>query len=295
MAANTAPLIANVFGRKHTSLNGEWRTIVDPYENGYYDYRYQPSASNYGLNQKPQSISDRIEYDFDQSPTLKVPGDWNSQRLELSLYEGTVWYKTAFSAKRSPSERVFLNFGAANYEAIVYVNGKQLARHVGGFTAFDVEVTAALVDGENTLIVKVDDQRRRDGVPTVNTDWYNFGGLTRDVLRLTVPRTFIKDYFVQLEKGSLDTIAGWVLVDGPEAAGRAVNVRILELGVNLSLTTDASGRASFRVRPKEHGAALELWSGEQPKRYAVELSTGGDHVEEKIGFRSIVTRGADIL
>lgn len=295
MAANTALLIANVFGRKHTSLNGAWHTIVDPYENGYYDYRYQPNPNNYGLNQKPQSISDRIEYDFDQSPTLKVPGDWNSQRLELSLYEGTIWYKTAFSAKRSPSERVFLNFGAANYEAIVYVNGKQLARHVGGFTAFDVEVTAALVDGENTLIVKVDDQRRRDGVPTVNTDWYNFGGLTRDVLLLKVPRTFIKDYFVQLEKGSLDTIAGWVQLDGPEAAARAVNVRILELGVNLSLTTDASGRASFRVRPKDHGAALELWSGEQPKRYAVELSTGGDHVEEKIGFRSIATRGADIL
>ena len=105
MTATAAPLIANVFGRKHTSLNGAWRSIVDPYENGYYDYRYEPSQSNYGLNQKPQSPSDRIEYDFDQSPTLKVPGDWNSQRLELSLYEGTVWYKTAFVGKRSSSER----------------------------------------------------------------------------------------------------------------------------------------------------------------------------------------------
>jgi beta-glucuronidase len=288
-------LIANVFARKHQSLNGKWHTIVDPYENGYYDYRYEPSATHYGLNQKPQSESDRIEYDFDASPTLNVPGDWNSQRAELGLYEGTIWYKTSFKASRSAEQRQFLHFGAANYEAIVYVNGKLLGKHVGGFTPFELELTDALVDGENTLIVKVDDQRHRDGVPTVNTDWYNFGGLTRDVLLVSLPRTFVKDYFVQLDKGSLDTIAGWVLLDGPNAANQAVNLRILELGVNLALVTGADGRATFRVRPKDHGASLELWSGEQPKRYAIEVSAAGDHVEEKIGFRSIATAGADIL
>ena len=295
MPDRTLHLIANVFGRKHQSLNGLWHTIVDPYENGYYDYRYEPLANPYGLNQKPQSVGDRIEYDFDQSPTLKVPGDWNSQRPELGLYEGTIWYKTSFQGKRAADSRLFLHFGAANYEAIVYVNGKVLGKHVGGFTGFEHELTSVLVDGENTVIVKVDDQRKREGVPTVNTDWYNFGGLTRDVLLVTVPRTFVKDYFVQLEKGSLDRIGGWVLLDGPNAANQAVTLRILELGINLALTTDASGRASFSVQPKAHGASLELWSGEQPKRYSVEISAAGDQVEEKIGFRSITTRGADIL
>jgi beta-glucuronidase len=295
MSASPITLIANAFGRKHQSLNGQWHTIVDPYENGYYDYRYEPLENPYGANLKPKSVGDRIEYDFDQSPTLKVPGDWNSQRAELGLYEGTIWYKTSFKGKRSPTERVFLCFGAANYEAIVYVNGQKLGKHTGGFTAFEFEITEQLADGENTVIVKVDDQRKRDGVPTVNTDWYNFGGLTRDVLLVTVPKTFIKDYFVQLEKGSLDRIGGWVLLDGPGAKNQSVTLRILELGVNLQLETDASGRASFSVRPKDHGASLELWSGEQPKRYAVDISTAEDHTEEKIGFRSITTQGADIL
>ena len=116
MTASDTPLISNVFGRKHQSLNGAWHTIVDPYENGYYDYRYEPNVNNYGLNQKPKDPGDRVEYDFDQSPTLKVPGDWNSQRRELSLYEGTIWYKTAFKGKRSDDERLFLPFGAANYD-----------------------------------------------------------------------------------------------------------------------------------------------------------------------------------
>lgn len=295
MSASLYHLIANVFGRKHQSLNGRWHTIVDPYENGYYDYRYEPLEHSYGSNQKPQSPSDRVEYDFDASPTLEVPGDWNSQRPELGLYEGTIWYKTSFQGKRAADRRHFLHFSGANYEAIVYLNGQVLGKHVGGFTPFEFELGEALVDGENTVIVKVDDQRRRDGVPTVNTDWYNFGGLTRDVLLVDVPRTFVKDYFVQLEQGSLDRIGGWVLLDGPQAAKQAVNLRILELGVNLTLQTDTHGRAAFSVRPSDHGASLELWSGEQPKRYAVEIDAAGDHVEEKIGFRSITTRGADLL
>jgi beta-glucuronidase len=152
-----------------------------------------------------------------------------------------------------------------------------------------------LVDGENTLIVKVDDQRRRDGVPTVNTDWYNFGGLTRDVLLVDVPRTFVKDYFVQLEKGSLDKIAGWVQLDGPDAGHQTVNLRIAELGVDLALETDAHGRAALAIGQQDYNGKLELWSGERPRRYGVEIVTADDQVREELGFRSIATRGADIL
>jgi beta-glucuronidase len=288
-------LISNVFGRRHQSLNGEWHAIVDPYENGYYDYRYEPSPNHYGRNEKPASPGDRIEYDFDQSPTLRVPGDWNSQRLELSLYEGTIWYKTSFRAERSANRRLFLHFGAANYQAVVYVNGEEVGRHVGGFTAFEFEITRLVQSGENVVIVKVDDQRRRDGVPTVNTDWYNFGGLTRDVLLVDVPRTFIKDYFVQLEPGSLERIGGWILLDGPDAARQSVRLRIAELGVDLTLRTDAEGRAVFSDHPADRGARIALWSCADPRRYRVQMEASGDEVSETIGFRSVRTRGADLL
>jgi beta-glucuronidase len=112
MSASPIFLISNVFGRKHLSLNGPWHAIIDPYENGYYDYRYEPLEKPYGSNEKPKSEGDRIEYDFDQSPTLTVPGDWNSQRPELGLYEGTIWYKTSFRGKREAERRKFLHIGA---------------------------------------------------------------------------------------------------------------------------------------------------------------------------------------
>src|SRR4051794_9851506 len=81
-------LIHNTSSRHGLSLNGQWRGIIDPYEAGYCDYRYKPqSDGGFGANKKPQSKSDLIEYDFDTAGRLQVPGDWNTQRPELILYE----------------------------------------------------------------------------------------------------------------------------------------------------------------------------------------------------------------
>ncbi len=196
--AQHTTLIQNVSARKTTSLDGLWRVIIDPYENGYYDYRYEPSPNGYFKNAKPQSEGDLIEYDFDTSDTLKVPGDWNSQHERLLFYEGTIWYKKSFDYRKTPDTRLFVHFGAANYVADVYLNGEKIGRHEGGFTPFNFEVTERVRERGNFLIVKVDNKRRRDAVPTLNTDWWNYGGLTRQVTLVETPATFIQDYSVQL-------------------------------------------------------------------------------------------------
>src|SRR2546428_8421532 len=121
--AQQIDLIANTDGRKTISLDGQWKTIIDPYESGYYDYRYLPSPNGYFKDTKPKTKSDLIEYDFDTSESLKVPGDWNTQQERLLFYEGTIWYKKAFDYQRKENTRLFVYFGAANYIADVYLNG----------------------------------------------------------------------------------------------------------------------------------------------------------------------------
>jgi beta-glucuronidase len=228
--AQRVNLIANSDARKTMSLDGQWQTIVDPYESGYYDYRYQPSPNGYFKNAKPKTKSDLIEYDFDSSSTLRVPGDWNTQSDQLFFYEGSVWYKKSFDYQRRPNARVFVYFGAANYLADVYLNGEKLGQHEGGFTPFNFEITSLLRDTRNFLIVKVDNKRRRDAVPTLMTDWWNYGGLTRDVKLIETPATFITDYFIQLQKGSRDRVVGWVKLNGAQFSQRII-VRIPEAGV----------------------------------------------------------------
>ena len=282
-------LIANTDGRKTVSLDGEWQTIVDPYESGFYDYRYQPSANGYFKNAKPKSQSDLIEYDFDKSETLRVPGDWNTQSDKLFFYEGTIWYKKSFDYQRRPNTRLFVYFGAANYRADVYLNGEKLGQHVGGFTPFNFEITKLVRDAGNFLVVKVDNKRHREAVPTMMTDWWNYGGITRDVKLVETPATFVHDYFVQLQKGSRNRITGWVKLSGDKLQ-QNVTIRIAEAGISKSLTTDASGFAAI-----DFNADLKLWSPADPKLYDVGIHAETDQVHELIGFRSIETRGTEIL
>jgi beta-glucuronidase len=291
-----APL-QNIGARVHQNLDGRWNYIVDPYETGFYDYRHQPfdaSASGKGGFYDDRVAKDKgelVEYSFAQSPTLKIPGDWNSQAEKLQLYEGTVWLRRQFTAAPQAGKRYYLYFGAVNYEAHVYLNGKKLGTHRGGFTPFQFDVGALLRAGENTLVVKVSNVRQQDQIPTVNTDWWNYGGITRDVLLAEVPENHISDYKVQLAKGKLGRIEGYVQLAGPQRAGQAVTLRIPEAGVEQRVQTDANGRAALGVNV----AKLRLWSPEQPFLYKVELASASDVVKDRIGLRTIETRGRDIL
>ena len=132
------------------------------------------------------------------------------------LYEGTVWYKREFDCPTPPGHRIFVWFGAANYRAMVFVNGVKVGEHAGGFTPFQFEITANVHDKGNVIVVKVDDQRRQEFIPTVMTDWWNYGGLTRSVRIIDVPGTFVQDYSIQLEKGSQTHVAGWVRLNGAD-------------------------------------------------------------------------------
>jgi beta-glucuronidase len=294
MACSTAfaadgGLITNVEGRKTTSLNGKWQIIIDPYENGYYDYRHHPVQNGYFKNAKPNSKSDLIEYNFDTAETLNVPGDWNTQSEKFFLYEGTIWYKKDFDYQKKLGSRLFVYFGAANYDSIVFINGERLGEHIGGFTPFNYEITDKVKDAGNYIIVKVDNKRLPEGVPTVNTDWWNYGGITRDVTLVEVPGSFIQDYFVQLEKGSSTEISGWVKLNGANRR-QTVKVEIPEANANTSVRTDDNGYAEIRL-----DATLGLWSPESPRLYDVVIRSDTDNVTDHIGFRSIETRGNDII
>lgn len=298
-AEAASPLLVNPLARPALDLNGKWAYLVDPYDNGYFDYRLNPWD-----NQDPvrggyaqdrvwteENKSELIEYAFDDSVTLYVPRDWNSQDDKLLYYEGSVWYRRKFDAPAElEGKRLILYFGGANYRADVYLNGRKLGTHIGGFTPFQFEVTGRLNPTGNSLVVRINNKRFPEGVPTVNTDWWNYGGLTRDVRLIEVPETYVTDYRVQLERGPGDRITASVRLDGPRRQ-QQVRIRIPELKVDVPVTTDANGVASTEITPQ----GLERWSPESPKLYEVEIVAETDRAGERIGFRTIETRGREIL
>jgi len=277
-----AALLANVAGHKTTSLNGAWHIIVDPLESGL--------NAEYFRNRKPKDKSELVEYDFEASETLNVPGDWSTQKEKLLFYEGPLWYEKSFTYSKREHTRMFVYFGAVNYRARIYLNGEALGEHEGGFTPFDFEVTQLLHNGDNFLVVEASNQRRDDAVPGLHTDWWNYGGITRDVILIETPETFIRDYWIQLAKGSHDQIDGWVQVDGNRGPQQRVVIEIPEAGIKTSAITNADGRAGLHLP-----ARLQLWSPKNPKLYDVKIAAGDDTVHDSIGFRTIETRGWQIL
>lgn len=232
-----------------------------------------------------------FEFDLDRGPTMDLPGAWNSAEPELRWYDGLIWFQRRFDAPAAkPGQRSFLRFEAVNYRAMVYLNGKAIAQHEGGFTPFVVEVTDTLRATGNRLVVGADSRHDAQTIPGEITDWDLYGGITRPVKLIQTPATFIDDATLRLTDGG--RLVGSLQLNGPQAGNQPVSLRIAALNLTLQARTDAHGEARFDVAAP---ASLKRWSPESPTLYDVDFEAGGDKVRDRIGFRTVAVRGSDIL
>lgn len=273
--------MTNSADRKQVSLNGKWDAIIDLYSYGKLSRVYE--------NKKPETNTQFKEYSFGDGLRLDVPGDWNSQSPELKYYESTVWYKREFECAKLPEKRYFIHFGAVNYLATVYLNGEKIGQHEGGFTPFQFDITDKVKQGKNFVVVEVNSARKSDNIPGLIYDWWNYGGITRDVSLVETPTVYIHDYTVQLSQKNDAKILAKVQLSG-ELKMQKVTVEIPELSIKQQISTDSTGFGSI-----EFSAKPMRWSPDIPKLYKVIFSTNAEQIEEKIGFRTVEVKGSDIL
>ncbi len=275
-------LIVNPYAREGISLDGKWQAIVDQYDTG--------TGKKLFLDRQPSSKTEFLEFSWSGGLELDVPGDWNHQDESLRWYEGTVWYSRHFNASREEGRRRILYFAGVSMRCSVWLNGEKVAEHDGSFTPFQADVTALLREGDNFIALKVDNKRRPEAIPAMSFDWWNYGGITREVMLLSVPEVHISDYFIRLQKGTADRIEAEVQLSAP-AAGQTVLVEIPALKIKGKLTADSSGKASGTFKAKK----LKLWEPLNPSLYDVRITSGEDSVADRIGFREISTRGTKVL
>ncbi|MFN7192171.1 MAG: sugar-binding domain-containing protein [Rhodospirillales bacterium] len=268
-------------GRAVQSLDGDWEMTLDPFDEGLRQRWYALDDA------PPESWRVPRDYDPGGADIVPVPSCWNLLRPELKYYEGAVWYVRSFDATPAPGMRQLLQFGAANYAARVFLNGRFLGAHRGGSTPFTLDATQALVAGKNRLMVHVENRRRDDRVPMSHFDWFNYGGLHRGVGLLQVPALHVKSFAMHLVADSDKAIE--VRVELSAQVDAAAHVFVSELGLEAPLEI-AGGVGTARIAAKP-----ELWSPERPRLYDIEIVCGSDRVRERVGFRRIATRGTDIL
>lgn len=267
-------------GRKRAVLNGEWQYAVDQYDTclrqKWFKERY--------FDENGYTIP--VDYSFDEWPTVNLPCCWNTLEEKYLLYDGSMVFTRKFMHEPK-DEKVVLKIGAANYLCRVFLNGQYIGMHRGGSTPAYFEITDFLKK-ENRIMLVVDSTRRPEQVPTENTDWFNYGGVYRDIELLYLPKTYIKDFRIALvPDGTYGKIS--VKLELSEKVSAAAELFIKELEIKEQILIE-NGSGAIII-----GAVPELWTPENPKLYEVEVSCMGDSVGDKVGFREIRVEQRDIL
>jgi beta-galactosidase len=233
-------------------------------------------------------------------PHTVVPLSWGE--WDPASWEELWVYRKHFAAAILPVGRVFVDFDGVMANATVYLNGFELAQHLGGYLPFSVELTELLLPGDNVLAVVVDG-RLLDVPPLGNVngasaiDYLQPAGIYRDVTLRVVPDAYISDVFakpvdVLTSRPGLDLS---VTVDSPATLRDRVQLTVELLDGTRKLKTKAVAERIVRgtnvlaVDLTDLGG-ISLWSPSAPKLYTVRVAISSptipSHtVEVTTGFR----------
>lgn len=268
-------------GRERESLNGEWHYAVDQYDTCLRQKWYQEKYYDENGYSLP------VDYSFDEWPVMQLPACWNTVDREYYLYDGCMVYTRKFSCVLNEEESIVLKIGAANYLCRVFLNGMYVGMHRGGSTPAYWDITE-LVKEHNRILIAVDSTRRMEQVPTENTDWFNYGGIYRDIELIRVPKIHISNFQIALV---------------PDDSFRNIQVRV-ELSEQIETIAEFSIEELeiHEQIPLKKGvgtivitADTELWSPENPRLYQVEVSCLKDKVSDLVGFRQLKVVKGEIL
>lgn len=257
--------------RRLISVDGVWNFITDKGENG------EKLGYPNGLPA--------------EAAAMPVPSMWNNT-LGLFHYEGTAWYETTIFTK---SSSIVLTFEAVHNECEVYLDGKKIGYHYGGWNEFKIYVDG-ITRGEHKLVLRVNNSLNiADKLPHPYTDWFNYGGIARSVYLLNIADAHIFgqriSYELDVDKKSASvTVEAKIKTRGTVSAPFEIYFGD-ELIYSKQMTVD--GEAEIKTKPIALGG-LKLWDIYKPNLYTFTLKFGGDDISERIGFRKIEARNKAI-
>jgi len=223
------------------------------------------------------------------------------------VYEGTVWYRRSFDTDTGEGACWLLRFEGVGYIADVWLNGAWIGYHEGTYTPFTFDVTSHL--GEHNLLAVraavIPRGSRDDVVPYADCDFWNYGGILRDVGLARVPETHIADLRAS---GAMDgelsakvtvratraSFAGTVHADvfgpfrgqtRPFTEWKLPERPVASHEVAMAVGAGASAEGTLRL----HVGSPALWSPEDPALYIVRARIDGDELRAQTGFRTIAT------
>lgn len=228
---------------------------------------------------------------------LNLPYTWNKEDAtddQPGYRRSASWFKKNLAIATIDSNKLYkLYFEGANITTNVYVNGKQVGEHIGGYIGFTFDITNFIHEGNNEVLVRVDNSYNIEVIPSQKSDFIIFGGITRDVWLLSMSKTNIDNIKITTPKVSEKKATLSVVA----TAKNVSNFSDFEYSAQL---TNPKGKVVATKKVKITGETTtidfneiknpDLWDVNQPNLYSISVSLlekgiQKDKVEDKVGFR----------
>ena len=268
------------------NLNGQWQFEMD----------HGCSGRARGLVEAPYSMEITVPF----CPESKLSGIGNVDFMEC------VWYRRTFTLPKSAEgKRVFIHFGAVDYAAEVWVNGQSVGKHEGGYVGFELEITKALIEGENTVVVCAEDHLRSGLQPygKQSAKYHSYGcSYTRTTgIWQTVWLEWTNETRIKYVKLTPDANNAAVMIEA-EIDG---DVKDVTFACEASFEGDIEGEVEVNVDGANARALLlvehaHLWNVGEPNLYDLKLTLKKDgkaidKVDSYFGLRTISFDGMKCL
>ena len=262
------------------NLNGVWQFEID---NGR-------SGIDRGLAEADAKLSDQILVPF--CPESKLSG------IEHTDFMYGVWYKrTVTLTEQQCAQRVVLHFGAVDYTANVFINGKKVGTHKGGYISFAMDITEFVTPGENVITVFAEDDTRSGTIPkgkqahhyhSSGCDYTRTTGIWQTVWIEFTPKSYIKSFkfYPDYKKGEVT-----VFVELCGKGDFTANITYEGKPMASFCETDTQGRLQFTLSLEE----IHLWEIGKGRLYDVAFTFGEDAVKSYFGLRNVELRGQKFL
>lgn len=239
---------------------------------------------------------------------MPVPASYNdiTTDKEVRDHVGWVWYEREFAIPYDwESKRMVLRFGSVTHHAVVYINGKEVTRHKGGFLPFEVELNAHVNVGTNRVTVAVSNMLDHTCLPfglikdanpayypegeksqKYAFDFFNYSGIHRPVRIYTTPDTYIKDVTVETDICDNDGIVMYSIV----VEGSRKECKVSLIDEDGALVAETEGTEGKLLVPN-----AKFWDVRAAYLYQLDIRAGEDHYTLPIGIRTVETTETQLL
>lgn len=228
---------------------------------------------------------------------IQLPHTWNNEDTvdaEPGYRRNTSWYKKTLTFKNiTNNKRYALYFEGANITTNVYVNGVMAGNHIGGYLGFTIDITNLLKTGDNEVLVSVDNSYNPEIIPSQKSDFFIYGGITRDVWLLTTSKTHLKTYKITTPRVSAKQaslkINATITTSHKNSSVRLKAILKNPQGKKVASKTTivANNQAIINFKNLKNP---QLWDVKNPNLYTLDLvllknKKPIDKITENVGFR----------